>query len=81
MKKVLKFHAAWCGPCKTLSKILDGIETDVVIEGVDVDERRDLVAQYKIRGVPTLVMVEDDAEIKRKVGVVDAEEIKNWLHS
>ncbi len=45
MRKVLKFSASWCGPCKMLSKTIEGIETDVVIEEVDIDEQSELAVE------------------------------------
>ena len=57
MKKVLKFSASWCGPCKMLSKVLSTIETDVEIEEIDVDTNRELAIVYKVRGVPLMVML------------------------
>ena len=80
MKKVLKFSASWCGPCKMLTKTLATIESPIEIEEVDVDQNRALAEQYRVRGVPTLVMTEDDNEIKRKVGVLSKEELQNWLN-
>lgn len=81
MKKVLKFKASWCGPCKILSSTLSKITTDVAIEEVDIEQNPTLTQQYKIRGVPTLIMVEDDVELKRVVGVKTKEELETWINN
>lgn len=81
MKKIYKFSAAWCGPCKMLSKTLATIESPVQIEEIDIDQNIELTQQYKVRGVPTLVLVEEDKEVKRKVGVVSAQEFLEWANS
>jgi thioredoxin 1 len=81
MKKVLKFQASWCGPCKILSSTLSKITTDVEIEEIDIEQNPTLTQQYKIRGVPTLVMVEDDVELKRVVGVKTKEELETWINN
>lgn len=78
-KKVLRFTASWCQPCKTLANILDGIENKPDIDVVDIDENLDLAQQYKIRGVPTLVMLEDGVEVKRITGTQTAAQLQNWL--
>lgn len=80
MKKIYKFSATWCGPCKMLSKTLATIESPIQIEEVNIDENVELTQQYKVRGVPTLILVEDDKEIKRKVGVMSAEEFLQWAN-
>jgi thioredoxin 1 len=81
MKKVYKFSAAWCGPCKMLTKTLSSVESPVEIEEVDIDANPDLTRQYNIRGVPTLVLVEDNAELKRKVGIMSGPEFLEWVNS
>lgn len=81
MKKVLKFSASWCGPCKMLAKTLQTVETTVEIEEVDVDQNGELTQQYKIRGVPTLVLIEDGVELKRVVGVKSKEELETWINN
>lgn len=79
-KQILKFSAAWCGPCKTMSVVLGQLTLPVDIHEIDVDENHKLVVQYAIRGVPTLVLVDDNgAELSRLVGSAPAEKIKNWI--
>lgn len=79
MKKIYKFSATWCGPCKLLSRNLSSIESPIEIEEVDIDANPELTQQFKVRGVPTLVLIEDDVELKRKVGVISGEEFLNWI--
>ena len=81
MKKVLKFSATWCGPCKMLSKTLSTVESPVPIEEVDIDANPTLTQQLRVRGVPTLVIVDDDVEVKRKVGVMSSSEFLEWVNS
>ena len=62
MVKVLKFSAAWCGPCRMLSPVFDQIKKE--ISGVnyidiDVDTQPELVQAYSVTGVP-LVVIEKD---------------------
>jgi thioredoxin 1 len=80
MKKVLKFSASWCGPCKMLSKTLEDVKTDVIIEEIDIDEQSELANEYGIRGVPTLVMVDENVEIKRNVGNLTKSQLEIWLN-
>ena len=78
-KKVLRFTASWCQPCKMLAKTLEGIIIDYPIEVIDIDENQELSIQYGVRGVPTLVMLENDAEVKRIVGMQTEGFLKEWL--
>lgn len=80
MKKVIRFTASWCQPCKALSMILNNIETNVPIEVVDIDEQTDVAIEYGIRGVPTLVMVEDGNVIKKMVGIQTEALVREWIN-
>jgi len=71
MLKVTKFSAAWCGPCKVLAPIFEQVKSevsDVAFQEVDVDAESSLAIQYKVRGVPTIVIEKDGQEVKRIVG-------------
>ena len=80
MKKLLKFQASWCGPCKMLSKTFNQVQTEIEIEEVDIDADPELTAKYRVRGVPTVILLEDNLELKRFVGVKGKEEIESWLN-
>lgn len=72
MKKVLLFTATWCGPCKMFKPKFEEFSTEhenkAIFETVDVDEN-DTASQYRIRGVPTVVVLDGDKEIGRATGV------------
>jgi thioredoxin-like negative regulator of GroEL len=62
-----------------LGRILEDIPTDYTIEVIDIDENRELAIQYSVRGVPTLVMLQNDIETKRIVGMQTEGFLKEWL--
>jgi thioredoxin 1 len=80
MKKIVRFTAAWCGPCKMLAKTLDEVKTDIPFEVVDIDVFPDVAAEFGIRGVPTLVMMEDNVATKRLVGNKTKQEIEAFIN-
>lgn len=80
MKKVIRFTASWCQPCKMLAKTLEDIETNVPIEVIDIDEQSDVAMEFGIRGVPTLVMLDENGNVAdRLIGVHPKTKIENWL--
>ena len=78
MKRILRFTASWCGPCKSLAMNLESANLALPIEVVDVDVNDDLAREYGIRGVPTLVMLDENIEVKRLVGSKTVNELQEW---
>jgi thioredoxin-like negative regulator of GroEL len=78
MKRVLRFTASWCGPCKSLAMNLENANLTVPIEVVDVDIHPEIAQEYGIRGVPTLVMMNENIEVKRLVGSKTVNELQEW---
>lgn len=70
MGKIIKFEASWCQPCKQLKKEMEGLEFPIEVLDVDTEEAQELVSQYNVRGVPTLVFLKDKQEVDRTVGLV-----------
>lgn len=80
--KVLKFSASWCGPCKMLGKTIESVkdQTDMLIEEVDIDQQTELAKQYQIRGVPTLVLLDNTGnEVKRKSGAMTGPQFLEFI--
>jgi len=65
----LYFSAQWCGPCKTLSPIMNKVSSHIEVEKVDVDLDYERAQQYGVRNIPTVVLVDGVTEIKRFIGV------------
>ena len=80
MKKVIRFTASWCEPCKMLAKTLEDVQTNLPIEIVDIDKDSNTAIEFGIRGVPTMLMVEDGTVLKRSVGMKTAKELQEWFN-
>ena len=78
MKRILRFTASWCGPCKALSMNLESANIELPIEVVDIDVHDDLAKEYGIRSVPTLVMLDENIEVKRMIGSKTIKELQEW---
>ena len=79
MKRVLRFTASWCAPCKMLAMTLDEIDSKIPIEVIDIDVYPETAQEYGIRGVPTLVLLEENIETKRMSGTKPKADLEQWL--
>lgn len=78
MKKILRFTASWCQPCKGLEMNLNSAKIDIPIEVIDIDEDEDLATQWQVRSVPTLLMLDGETEVKRSIGVLSTKQLEEW---
>jgi thioredoxin-like negative regulator of GroEL len=78
MKRILRFTASWCGPCQGLAMNLETASLDLPIEVIDIDIHSDIAQEYGIRSVPTLVMLDENTEIKRLIGSKTVNQLQEW---
>ena len=79
---LLDFWAAWCGPCRMVSPIVDEIaeeRTDIKVGKVNVDEQPELASEFGIMSIPTLVVLKDGKVAAKSVGAAPKEEILSML--
>jgi thioredoxin 1 len=78
MKRIIRFTASWCSPCKALAKNLEEANIGLPIEVIDIDIHSDVAQEYGIRSVPVLILKEENVESKRLVGLKSTKELKEW---
>jgi thioredoxin 1 len=80
---LVDFTAGWCPPCKALApsvaRIADETWGRVLVASVDVDACPNLAAKFRIRGMPTLIVLRDGKEVARRTGLTDVEGIRALL--
>ena len=79
---LLYFSAEWCGPCRTVGPIMDGIKADgTPVIKVDVDEQRSLAEKYNVRNIPTIVGLDTNGnELGRITGAHPKESYLNLIN-
>jgi len=80
---LVKFGATWCAPCKILTGVLNKIKSEfneINFQDVDIDDYPALAKEYKIRSVPTIVILRNGIEINRILGAAKIEAIRKVLN-
>lgn len=75
--EILVFSAPWCAACKTLKNKLQ--MKGVGYEEIDVDdpENESLVVAYKVRSLPTTIILKDGEVVVHEQGVGVVETIES----
>jgi len=85
-KKVIKFFATWCGPCKVYGKTWDKVtptyQDQVDFMNVDIDkDTSGLAVEFGIESVPTTVLVREDGSKLSKEGRLSKDELTELILS
>ena len=80
---LLDFYADWCGPCKMMAPVLTQLKEKMGdhlrILKIDVDKNQSLAAQYQVRGVPTLVLMQHQNVVWKQSGVMDINTLQQTI--
>jgi thioredoxin 1 len=80
---LIDFFAEWCGPCKVLGPIVQDVARTlgdkVKVYKIDVDKNPELAQQWKIRGVPTLMIFKGGKMLWRQSGVMSESDLTRTL--
>ncbi|MDE2219760.1 MAG: thioredoxin TrxC [Gammaproteobacteria bacterium] len=79
---LVDFWADWCPPCRLMAPVLDELasqRSDVCVAKVDTANGQSVAARYRIRSIPTLVLLLRGREIARFSGAVPASQLLDWL--
>ena len=80
---LVDFWAEWCGPCHVIAPVLDGLAEEydgrVKFVKIDTEENFDVMSQYGIRGLPTLLIFKGGERVDQITGALGKTQLTQSL--
>ncbi|KAD1703211.1 hypothetical protein R6Q59_032399 [Mikania micrantha] len=82
---LVEFVAGWCGPCRLVAPAIESLskeyEDKLLIVKIDHDSNPKLIEEYKVYGLPALIMFKDGQQIleSRREGAITKAKLKDYI--
>ncbi|WP_440224385.1 thioredoxin TrxA [Dokdonella sp. MW10] len=80
---LVDFWAEWCGPCKMIAPILDELadtyQGRLKVAKINIDHNRRTPHDYKVRGIPTLMIFKDGKVEATQVGAISKTQLAQLI--
>lgn len=81
---VVDFYATWCGPCKMIGPVYEGLakthEGKVKFLKVNVDEVRSLLDKYNVKAMPTFLFFDQNGNLTERLVGANAAKLQEIIN-
>jgi thioredoxin 1 len=81
---LVDFWASWCAPCRMMAPVLNDVASELKgnlhVGKVDIQQYQSLAQKFKVRNIPTLVLLKNGVEVNRFVGIKNKEFLLNQIN-
>ncbi len=80
------FGADWCPHCKRMAPVISAASSNINKMGihvskVDADESKDIVKEYNVGGLPSVVLMNGTKEVARKSGYLSESQLMDFINA
>ena len=80
---LVDFYADWCGPCKMMAPIVEGLaqgyDGKVKVGKPNIDDEMEIAQQYRVMSIPTFILFKDGKAVETSVGAMSKDELESKL--
>ncbi|CAK7338026.1 unnamed protein product [Dovyalis caffra] len=82
---LVEFVANWCGPCRLISPAMESVAQEygdrLMVVKIDHDANPELIKEYKVYGLPALILFKDGKEVaeSRREGAITKVKLKEYV--
>ena len=80
---LVDFYADWCGPCQMMAPVIGQLAVEyegrVKIGKLNVDENPEVMAEYKIMSIPTMIIFRNGEVFSKEVGASSKKEVEKAI--
>ncbi len=82
---MIDFWAEWCGPCRIIAPHIEALSQEYAgkakIGKLDVDSNPQVAIKYRIRNIPTILILKDGEVFDKHVGVASKAQLAEKLEA
>jgi thioredoxin 1 len=80
-QQLFYYSAPWCKPCETLGPIMDQVGKQIPVRKINIDYADPaLLTGAQVRNIPTVILVENEKEVRRFTGIKSYNQIIEFLN-
>jgi thioredoxin-like negative regulator of GroEL len=80
MRRLYYYSAPWCVPCQSFGPVMDQVSAVMPIVKVNIDYEADLAQRANVRSVPTVILVENEQEVRRFTGARSYQDVMQFIN-